>query len=543
MRSRQALNTAPPTGDPSAIDPPFTTGSHSLIAWFIPDMALVFAITTLLMLFLKFGGATGLFGDSDTGWHIRIGEQIIATGALPHADPFSFSKPGAPWIAWEWGADVLMGATNRISGLGGVALLYGLSIGAVVWMWFRLNRRAGGNLLIAALLFFIMLPVTVIHWHARPHIFSWLFLLGTVWLCERMPHRVRSWQIALVAIAAAAWANIHASFFFAPLILLIYAAGAYLKPLIWEPLSFEPPAGDAGGAVIQETWSHRGLSYFLLAVVALVGTLANPNGWRLHQHVISYLSDSWLISHIDEFRSFDFQSTGALKVMIMLAICVAGGFAALASRKPERFLLSMFLTAVALRSVRALPVAALLVLPLANGSITAVLARASNLAPRLRRRLDDALGYGDRLDAIDRQLSGFAIVPLIAVLIFAFIRTSSGFPSEKLPVAASAVVASLPASARVFALDYFGGYLIYRFNGERKVFVDGRSDFYGKEIMERYLSLIHVTPGWTHEFNRWSFTHALLPPDSPLVAALEASGWREIYRDRTAVLLTGKSTI
>jgi hypothetical protein len=543
MRFRQALNTVSPTGDPSAIDPRSTTGSHSLIAWFIPDMALVFAIMTLLILFLKFGGATDLFGDSDTGWHIRVGEQIIAASALPHADPFSFSKPGEPWIAWEWGADVLVGATNRISGLGGVALLYGLSIGAAVWMWFRLNRAAGGNILIAGLLFFIMLPVTMIHWHARPHIFSWLFLLGTVWLCERMPDRVRWRQLVLVAIAAAAWASIHASFFFAPLIFLIYAAGAYLKPLIWEPLSLGPLIEDAGAPAIQETWSRGGLSYILFAIAAFMGTLANPNGWRLHQHVLSYLSDSWLMHHINEFQSFDFHSAGWLSVMIMLAICVAGGFAALASRKPERFLLSMLLTAVALRSMRGLPVAALIVLPLANASITTVLCRASNLASWLRRRIDDTLAYGDRLDVIDRQLRGFVIVPFITVLILASIRTTSGFPPEKLPVAASAVVAILPASARVLASDYFGGYLIYRFNGERKVFVDGRSDFYGTEFMKGYLRMTHLMPGWPQEFNRWNFTHALLPPDSPLVAALEASGWQEIYRDRTAVLLTGKSTI
>jgi hypothetical protein len=161
----------------------------------------------------------------------------------------------------------------------------------------------------------------------------------------------------------------------------------------------------------------------------------------------------------------------------------------------------------------------------------------------LRRRLDDALAYGDRLDVMDRQLLGFAMVPVIAAVIFASIRTSSGFPPERLPVAASAVVASLPASARILASDYYGGYLIYRFNGERKVFVDGRSDFYGTEFMEGYSRLTQLMPGWTQEFNRWEFTHALLPPDFPLVPALKEHGWQEIYRDRTAVLLSGKSKI
>ena len=61
--------------------------------WFAPDLAMTFALLTLLALFFMFKGLTALFGDTDTGWHIRNGERILASGSLPHADPFSFSKP------------------------------------------------------------------------------------------------------------------------------------------------------------------------------------------------------------------------------------------------------------------------------------------------------------------------------------------------------------------------------------------------------------------------------------------------------------------
>jgi hypothetical protein len=520
-------------GSADAMEPRPTVRSRRLIAWLAPDLALTFAITTLLSLFFAFNGATTLFNDSDTGWHIRNGERIISTKALPHADPFSFSKPGEPWFAWEWGADVLMGSVYRVSGLAGVALLFGLSIGACVWMWFRLNQAAGGNCLLAGLFFIPMLSTTTLHWLARPHLLSWLFLLGTVWLCERMPHRLGWRHLTVVGIVAAAWANLHASFFFAPLIVLIYAAGAYLKPMIW----------DVREPLIPENRLTSVRNYLLIALAALVGTLANPNGWRLHQHVLSYLFDSRLLDQISEFQSFNFHAGGAFQVTITVAICFAGGFAALAAQKPERFLLAMLLTAIALRSVRALPVAALLLLPLANGSITGILRRAVNLAPALRRKLDDTLNYGDSLHAIERRFHGFAMVPLVCILIFASIRTRAGFPASDLPVAASAEVASLPVSARILAPDTFGGYLIYRFNGERKVFFDGRSDFYGTEFIGRYSGLLDLGPGWRNEFNRWNFTHALLSPNCPLISALEAGGWQELHRDRTAVLLTGKSRL
>jgi hypothetical protein len=169
------------------------------------------------------------------------------------------------------------------------------------------------------------------------------------------------------------------------------------------------------------------------------------------------------------------------------------------------------------------------------------LSGARGLTAGLRRKLNGTLEYGNCLRMIEGSFRGYALIPLTAMLIFASIRNSTGFPADRLPVAASAVVAELPADARILSSDTFGGYLIYRFHGKRKVFFDGRSDFYGADFCERYLGMVEVRPGWRGEFNHWHFTNVLLPPDTPLVGALEAIGWREIYRDHTAVLLGGSA--
>ena len=492
--------------------------------WLAPDLAMTFALVTLFSLFYIFGGAHTLFGDTDTGWHILNGETILSAGHLPHTDPYSFSKPDQPWIAWEWGADVLMGAVSRAAGLGGIALLYGLAIAASVWMWFRLNRAAGGNILLSVLFFAPMVSTISLHWLARPHILSWLFLSGTVWLCERMPSRLSWRHFFFAALATAAWANLHASYFFAPVIALIYAAGVYLQPLIW----------DTPGQAFPQP---KAMNFVWLALASFAGSFANPNGWRLHEHVLSYLSNSALLDQITEFQSFNFHQPGAFRVMLALAICFAGAFAALAVRKPERFLLSLLLTAMALRSIRVMPLAALLVMPLANGSITAVLSRTKGLAPALRRWLGDALNYGDRLQQIERGCHGLALAPLFALLVFLAIRHDAGFAPGDATVAAAAMIAPLPANARILSTDSFGGYLIYRFRGERKVFFDGRSDYYGSGFLDGYMRLVSARPRWRDELNRWHFTHALLPPDCALIPALESVGWRELYRDHTAVLL------
>ncbi|HSY93831.1 MAG TPA: hypothetical protein VK812_20900, partial [Candidatus Binatus sp.] len=43
-----------------------------------------------------------LLGDAGIGWHIRAGQQILATHAIPRVDSFSSTMAGKPWFAWEW---------------------------------------------------------------------------------------------------------------------------------------------------------------------------------------------------------------------------------------------------------------------------------------------------------------------------------------------------------------------------------------------------------------------------------------------------------
>jgi hypothetical protein len=172
----------------------------------------------------------------------------------------------------------------------------------------------------------------------------------------------------------------------------------------------------------------------------------------------------------------------------------------------------------------------------ANSAITATLRREG-----VWKR---ALSYCDRLRVLDARMSGVALVPVLLAAFFALLRApgiaaATGFPPSEFPVAA---YDHIPASARLFAPDKFGGYLIYRSQGERKVFFDGRSDLYGAEFLKQYGRLVQVRPGWREYFETFRFTHALLPPDAPLLSALKQTGWKEIYRDGTAVLLAASGT-
>jgi len=486
----------------------------------MPDFALIVAVVTVIYLVFLFGAGEKLFRDSDAGWHIRAGEQMLATGALPRSDPYSFTKAGAPWYTWEWLADGAMGVAHQAAGLRGVAWLYVVMLAACSWLWIRLHWAVGGSFLMAAAMALPMLSTVNLHWLARPHVFSWVLLLtGLLWVETLGDFRLRFRSLLPIVLFGCLWANLHASFPLAFILLLIAGVGAWLEPLLFEGR----PARDP-----QWFWAAA-LSFGL-------GTLVNPFGWQLHRHIVAYLANGELLARIGEFQSFNFQVEGAGAVAMTVLLAAVGLVCAVWQGRLAHALMTGLLLYGALRSARMLPLLALVALPLANGAVTEALARMPGLRPRARKALDGFLQYSANLRALERNLRGGVWVPILMVCTgLALGWMPSGFPADQFPVSA---FGKLPLDAqRVLAPDKFGGYMIYASSGERKVFFDGRSDFYGVEFMKEYIRLVEVRPGWAALVDRHAFTHALLPVNYSLIPALEARGWRVTHRDRTAAIL------
>ncbi|HEU0122328.1 MAG TPA: hypothetical protein VFQ91_17490 [Bryobacteraceae bacterium] len=458
--------------------------------WLLPGLPLALALFTLFYAVVFYRAPEQLFRDSDTGWHIRTGERILRDHEVPHTDPYSFSKPGYPWFAWEWGADAAMGAAHRAAGLTGVTLLFLASLSLCTWLWAKLHEAAGANFWVLCLFASPMLTAVQLHWLARPHVFGWVWLLTALLLGER---RRLSWPLALCL--SILWTNTHGSFFLLPLLCLLQGAG-------WP-----------------------------VALAALSGSLVNPYGWNLHVHLARYLTDTELLSRIAEFQSFNFHTAGAAQIAAVLLLTMLGLSAALACGQWRRAAVLLLFWAMALRSARGIPVLALAGLPLAAGALTAALP-AWQYWPTAGRRL---FAYGDRLQALQRPLRGALLaIFLSGVFALAVAGSKPGFPAGEFPVAA---VAYLPPGGRLFAPDKYGGFLIYRFDGARPVYFDGRSDYYGAAFLKDYIDMVELRPGWEALWRRNDFTLALLPVRYSLVDALRERGWKTRFADGTSVLL------
>ncbi|MBI3666412.1 MAG: hypothetical protein HY236_09355 [Acidobacteria bacterium] len=492
-------------------------------AWWLPSLTEVVFVAVLLWLLVGGNGAQALLADGDTGWHIRTGEYILAERRFPTTDLYSFSRLGAEWFAWEWGSDVVFALAHRLAGLPGVVLLGGMAIAATSAALFRFLLWQGVNVLVAVVGTLVAAAASTMHWLARPHLFTSLAFLVSLWLLEADRRQPTPWVWGLAALATL-WANLHGGFVILPAVLLCYCLESGIEA-----------RRSKGNRDWQEV-RRRGL--FLL--VATASTFVNPYTYRLHLHIWRYLRSDFIRNRVPEFAapSFRGESMLAFELLLLAGLLVVPWL----WKRREYFpaLLIIGLAYAALDSARHVPLYVIAATPAVAGAASkalgslqggiggAIASLAADYAPRIE-------GGGGTW--IPLWAAG-AVVLSAALLCSGGQRWRADFPREKFPQAALAAAEMKLVGHRVFTSDQWGDYLIYRFYPRTRVFIDGRSDFYGPEIGQQYLDAVVASHRWEEIFNHHGFEAALLPAEWPLATVLKAHpGWRLEYDDGQALVL------
>jgi hypothetical protein len=469
-------------------------------------------VALVAWLFVAGAGWSVLLADGDTGWHIRAGEFVLNTGAVPRTDLFSYSKPGAPWFAWEWLSDVIYALAWRAAALKGVVLAAGLVIASYLLLLFRHMLWRGGNLFLALAASLAVAGASGIHYLARPHLFTLLLWTVALWILDADRRRPGPLVWLLIPLTAV-WANLHAGF----LALIVSLAVVAL-------------------ASLAERDRGRAARYAALACGCALASLANPYGLALHRHVLEYLRSDWIREAVDEFQSPRFRSESALHFEILLFAAIAAAALLVRRRKIAEAALVVVWAHAALTSVRHVPMFAIVAAPVIVSEATRLWsAWVGEGASRSVRAILDSLAADLAAGARHTSLLPFALVLL---LMSGAVRLGwpADFPSTRFPL--RLIGRNLPrlAQARVFTSDQWGDYLIFRLPRQR-VFMDGRSDFYGPEVGKLYLRILYGHPEWSAALDRYSVELVLAEKAWPLAHLLRASReWRVVDEDPTAVL-------
>jgi hypothetical protein len=159
----------------------------------------------------------------------------------------------------------------------------------------------------------------------------------------------------------------------------------------------------------------------------------------------------------------------------------------------------------------------------------------------------NAWGIRGRFEATARRTRTLVwVVPLSAAMIAlalahgrlgSFQVISRTFDPEVFPAAAVHEAKRLDLEGPIFSEFTWNAYIEYVWP-ERKIFIDGGTDFFGEDILRQYLRVKGLGPNWRGILDKWGISTLLLRGGTPLAReTVRDPRWMMTYCDTLAVIL------
>lgn len=464
--------------------------------------------------------------DPDTWWHIRAGQEVIATGSVPRTDAWSIVGAGRSWTSQDWLANVLLAVGFEAGPWGWTALslAFGaLTMAAVGILWQAVGFRSPGVGWLSRIAFLsagFVLATTILG--VRVQVIDLLMATLVVWIVWRYMVDPRWRWIVLLPAVAVLWANLHAGWILLFLIGGAVLVGESVDRLLRRSVAGRPPL----------SWESLGrLAAGLLASV--VALALNPNGLDLYRYPFDTIGITTLSRYILEwFPATLDRLPGQLLLGFTVVVVVPTLVLGRRHLRTADVLILVGLTIMAFTAIRFL----LLVGPI-GGAIAALALGPTISASQVGRRTSDSIAALSEPRAGAR---GWLHLGLTATMIVVGLGAAVGrvSPAQQ----ASAISEALPADAamwldeqeldgRMFNRYEWGGYL-----GQQRphvqVFMDGRADVYGDELLRMYVSLITLATDPQAVLDRYEIDVAIYPPATPLGRWFDSSiSWIRVYGD------------
>src|SRR5262245_3755438 len=478
----------------------------------IPSIGTVLLLSIFLP--LAFLGRV-LLNDTDTGIHIRAGEVILKTFSIPRYDMFSFHSPPLPWTAHEWLSEVIMALVHRVYGLTAIVVFFAVILASTYYVLFKILRTTHRNVMLTTALLALVIASSTLHWLARPHIFSYLFILVYHYVLNAYQYRNKNY-LYILPLLMPVWVNLHGGFIVGLLLIGIYLAGNLVRTFF----------------VKSEQAVHlaKTSAIFLTLTSCLLTSLLNPYGYNILLFPLRLVQDKFIMDYIIEFWSPNFHGTLPFRYLFYLTIAIF----ALSKSKPDiiELALVLFFTHMALYSARYIPLFALVVSPIVLKYLDLLW---KEWRSKFVYRLDN---ISARMINVDALSAGYLWVIGAAVAVCAGVANSNihfQFDEQSNPLAAVEFLKKEHLQGHMLNNDSFGDYVIYAAWPQYEVFVDGRSDMYGASRMQDYDKVMRPTEQWKEVLDKYQINWVFDGAKSPLsILLLQSQDWHLIYADKVA---------
>ena len=434
----------------------------------------------------------------DLAYQIRAGNIMLSTDHLLRTDVLTFSAFGRPWLNQQWGAQLILAGVYRLGGWLGLALLRGLLMTAILVLLFLACRVAGSSRRLAALLTFGSAFVMAGGFQLRAQLLGMLCFAAVLLLvADRSSHPGRLWLALPIVVL---WANLHGSFFLAPI----------MFGLAWvEDRSRHSP------------WVRRTL---LVGVGTILASLVNPFGLLVWKYVSDISTSPLIRRSVEEWQPPSLRIYAG--VTFFASVVLVALYLARRGRPtpwPALLALGVFF-AIGLTSVRGVFWWGM---------------EAPVVIAGLTRSQEPRSEGADPASSLNVAL----VVALILITIGAFVRwmpyaSTEKSPPERLLAFAPAGITNelkrtLQPGDRVFDAQEWGSWFELALP-DNPVLVDSRWEVVPEDVWRRYGGVSNGQEGWQSVLDAWNVRVVVAARDQQqgLIPRIAGDpGWRLLYKD------------
>lgn len=439
--------------------------------------------------------------EGDLWWQQWLGTYVLHHHALPHQlGPETFTASGARWVPQEWlfGVAVALALGSHHFAWLAVAAAIAAAGALIITAW-RAKRRGASTFAVGITTIFAGFAM-VQSFGVRAQIFAWL-LLAIVLLLLDLEGAAAFLAIPIVAI----WANIHASAMMAPVFIGAWAFGTWIE---------------------DRAWTARVERNFVVAAGSTLAVFLTPLTWDLPRYAFA-LQGSSIRSVILEWQPSDMLFPAfAFGVLPLLGLCAYFGIAAPRERWRDGMLFALA-AVMSFLAVRHLPLAALVLAPMAAQRLSSVVPQHARINVALHERFTETVLA--------------ASTALTSALIFINLLHAPAIAGVALPRSAVAALARVPGTHNLYCED-FGWCSLALEEPNIRTFLDGRCDPFPPRVWRDYIAVERVAPDWRTVLQHYDADAVLVKDGRPLAQALALRpDWRLFYRDgRYEIFLRGQ---
>lgn len=487
---------------------------------------LISLLTTERLLLLLFFITTSIVVDAygpDVYLHLTAGQYIFDTGALPHTDIFSYTRPGEPWIMHEWLFQIIIHLTHDLFGAYGIQILSGLIITAVVYFT-KQNCKLVGASDIAAWLATISLFATWLFFvTSRPQNFTYLFFVLTLYFLLLHQKKGQTKPLYFIPLIMIFWVNSHGGF-----IVGIVLVGYFsLISLIGDHL--------ASGKLKIDKDLLRTL------VLTIIASLINPYG--AEQLLFPFqLMDEWVMKGSPEWMPPDYTLWNYQLYLLILAFFTLSFFPTRDKRKTLGFVFALPFIVASLDAVRHIPIAAFVIAPYLGANLTGLITKLQSYLKKGELAATVAPAPNKELGIIENIFNWLLLCIFIVALYYAMpmISAQKEYRFNNLfPVGATEFLIDNNIQGRMFTLIQYSNYILYHRYPEQKLFYDVRLETYGKDLTMDYVKMANAIDDWESLYKHHNIDYVVLcKAKNPYAKFTSNKDFSILYEDEYSLVLS-----